>query len=503
MPGRGRPVHPLLAPGRRRGRHPPPLHGDGASSPRPPRGPGGEPGSAGAWARPSVAPSPPPHRVQSPGPPRPRPRPPPSSPHGAARCGRGSAAILGRSRAEPSRAEPSQASAARHHARPTGSTRSQHPRHRQPTASALGCSAQSLARHPAGTPATASVSSTWPHRQQRPPPASRPPHHPHPPQPPTSTPACITPAPYGPTAVPIHTQMGLCILHSPVPIPTQPTAQPHSHPTAWAPCPAAAPYGVCSLHGPVPTRRRVLLRSPHTPRVLAPRPRTHPRFAPRAAPALCFSSSRRPPGGTGPVPVPQPRGRDRSAPRSPSPRPEQGGTSGVVARSGAPAPARSCREAGSGPRRAPGTEEGQRWSGRWQRHPRAAVCRPRRRPLPGAWGRSGRGESARARPRARQRSAERGAEPAAARRGRGLRSAGEGAPRPGTGGARPAPRASSGATEPGPAGAPGAGQPRAPPRRRSRREPSERRGAAGSRPGGAHLRAGPWRCAASSPSRGR
>lgn len=108
MPGRGRPVHPPLAPGRRRGRHPPPLRRDGASSPLGCwGGPGGEPGSAGARAGPPQPPASRPTWPQCPHNQHPAfsPRRPPAlSPHGAARCGRGSAAILGRSRAEPSRA---------------------------------------------------------------------------------------------------------------------------------------------------------------------------------------------------------------------------------------------------------------------------------------------------------------------------------------------------------------------------------------------------------------
>ena len=108
MLGRGRPVYPPLAPGRRQGRHPPPLHGNSALSPLGWRGePGGEPSSAGAWAGPPqpVASHPtwPQHPRSQHSAPSPVPS-PASSPHGAVRCGRGSAAILGRSRAELSQA---------------------------------------------------------------------------------------------------------------------------------------------------------------------------------------------------------------------------------------------------------------------------------------------------------------------------------------------------------------------------------------------------------------
>lgn len=108
MPGRGRPVHPPLAPGRRRGRHPPPLRGSALCH----RWDGG----VGQEANPTMlapglgprSPRPPaPHGPSSPHSQRLAPsplRPPASSPHGAVRCGRGSAAILGRSRAEPSQA---------------------------------------------------------------------------------------------------------------------------------------------------------------------------------------------------------------------------------------------------------------------------------------------------------------------------------------------------------------------------------------------------------------
>lgn len=126
VPGRGRLVHPPLAPGRRRGRHPPPCEGRCFVTTA-------MAGWAGRRTRlcwcPGWAPTAPtPHMAPvSPQPAlSPQPRVAPAlSPHGATHCGRGSAAILGRSRAKLS-----QARAPRH---PPGTPHPhQHPNHSTP-----------------------------------------------------------------------------------------------------------------------------------------------------------------------------------------------------------------------------------------------------------------------------------------------------------------------------------------------------------------------------------
>lgn len=286
---------------------------------------------------------------------RPRPR---SEP----RCGRGSAAILGRSRAEPSQRCPA-----------PRSPRSQHPlpAPQAPATRSLCTGVQRQVPRPApcrhsshniGAQHMAPSAATWPHLE--PPPASRPldPHITHPSLPPvaqhapprhpiapqpspsthrwgsaTCTAQSLSPSPYGPQPSPTVTPQ-----HGP-PDPQQP-------PTVSAPCTAPSPHaGGCRC-------------APHThPGSSPPRPRTHCGLHPTlpqpcaspAATALPVGLSRclSPGYGTGRRRGARARGQSEAGPLgSPTER--------------APAPARNCREAGSGPRRVPGAEEARRWSGR-------------------------------------------------------------------------------------------------------------------------------------------